>query len=637
MKKVKNKKIKAKKLFGKTFVVVIIALVALAVLSSLLYFSDGFVGKAFKSSLASIASKKVPITQCSDGIDNDNDGLIDYPIEPGCVDAFDNSEIDSLIRTNITAFVSWNSESPYDDTGYPATWDPSEYSALKNLVVMVPLIKVGENLADPLLPQKIKSWTDTQPEGRRVIQIWTIDEWRLPVHPDDVVLDPNGKVVGFTDASGNFQPYAGIFWDNAVKDIKSDITEFFAEYKSIGGKVDWVVQDYEANYQSTSKLRQIADCYYIKSRDADIPCNPYNQIQPAPNKVSKMGWTKTEDARYAYFKALQQDPRFQAEHQPFLNQPFFDQEKNILDNNGCDWMTDILLLSGECEKRWSLHHAKQKVDNYLDEAFYEPISVIFPNVKYSQFFSMYFDPNYCFPNANGGTKGYEYCFSGLSGSYVGTHQSPYIFGIMGPDFKKVKLDGNNDYLHTPFNAFRYETNKIRLLALSSEIPITPWVAFKQFNWSGQCCVPIFNTNYYAELILHTLLTGSDGLLYYNGPKEDDIILNEIIKEFNLIAGFADRKTLVDDFIGWGDDYVMTGMQSGGRNIYRFTPDEAVKFGVIENKKGVTFISGNTKVFIENGKIFEPKNKVSSAGYWVAQPSRQRQYSLKNTIVSSTKA
>lgn len=36
-----------------------------------------------------------PQPQCSDGIDNDNDGKIDYPADPGCVNATDNDETDA--------------------------------------------------------------------------------------------------------------------------------------------------------------------------------------------------------------------------------------------------------------------------------------------------------------------------------------------------------------------------------------------------------------------------------------------------------------------------------------------------------------------------------------------------------------
>jgi hypothetical protein len=37
-----------------------------------------------------------PVAQCADGIDNDGDGLIDFPADPGCVDENDNDEADPL-------------------------------------------------------------------------------------------------------------------------------------------------------------------------------------------------------------------------------------------------------------------------------------------------------------------------------------------------------------------------------------------------------------------------------------------------------------------------------------------------------------------------------------------------------------
>ena len=36
-----------------------------------------------------------PVAQCADGLDNDGDGLIDFPADPGCVDAADNDEFNA--------------------------------------------------------------------------------------------------------------------------------------------------------------------------------------------------------------------------------------------------------------------------------------------------------------------------------------------------------------------------------------------------------------------------------------------------------------------------------------------------------------------------------------------------------------
>jgi len=49
-------------------------------------------------------------SQCSDTIDNDSDGLIDYPNDPGCTSAEDNDETDSVvIRADVDQNSSINS------------------------------------------------------------------------------------------------------------------------------------------------------------------------------------------------------------------------------------------------------------------------------------------------------------------------------------------------------------------------------------------------------------------------------------------------------------------------------------------------------------------------------------------------
>ena len=92
--------------YSKPFFIIIITLVVLTVLSSLLFFSDNFVGEAIKISGVEPA-KNFKSPPCSDGIDNDKDGFTDWGFAAGndkfCSSPFDNSEADKL-HTNI----GWN-------------------------------------------------------------------------------------------------------------------------------------------------------------------------------------------------------------------------------------------------------------------------------------------------------------------------------------------------------------------------------------------------------------------------------------------------------------------------------------------------------------------------------------------------
>ncbi|PIN86251.1 hypothetical protein COV19_05575 [Candidatus Woesearchaeota archaeon CG10_big_fil_rev_8_21_14_0_10_44_13] len=47
-----------------------------------------------------VNTSQTPLPECSDGIDNDADGLVDFPSDPGCVNATDDDETDTVPCTN---------------------------------------------------------------------------------------------------------------------------------------------------------------------------------------------------------------------------------------------------------------------------------------------------------------------------------------------------------------------------------------------------------------------------------------------------------------------------------------------------------------------------------------------------------
>ena len=76
-------------------------------------------------SLAQTAPAPAPVQLCGDGIDNDGDGLKDYPADDGCASFDDNSEDTVVCRTN--CFCSANPDVDGGDTGAsdPDPADPS--------------------------------------------------------------------------------------------------------------------------------------------------------------------------------------------------------------------------------------------------------------------------------------------------------------------------------------------------------------------------------------------------------------------------------------------------------------------------------------------------------------------------------
>jgi hypothetical protein len=59
-----------------------------------------------------------PPPRCSDGYDNDGDGLVDYPADPGCSSANDDSELDSGAAGG-TFTVSWQPQDWNENAGAP--------------------------------------------------------------------------------------------------------------------------------------------------------------------------------------------------------------------------------------------------------------------------------------------------------------------------------------------------------------------------------------------------------------------------------------------------------------------------------------------------------------------------------------
>ncbi|MDO8510232.1 MAG: hypothetical protein Q7S15_01240, partial [bacterium] len=258
----------------------------------------------------------------------------------------------------------------------------------------------------------------------------------------------------------------------------------------------------------------------------------------------------------------------------------------------------------------------RRVADYLNEAVYGPIKKYYPDVKFSNYNYAYHSSAYPVPDFHG-HKGYKYG----TGAHVGTHQTASLYGELG-QVTKQKLDGVNLYAATPFNSFRFELNKARASMLSSLVPYTPWFPNKEY-WQNL----MNQSNFYQEMILHTLLSGADNILFWNPKTSEsstpasDKIMNDTIAEFNAIAGFSDKRTIVTELVPWGSDYALSGMQTGGKTVWRFTPvletGETIQAMII-TENPVTVKSKSQQLVFENATIHRPQAPVSAQGIWIVQ-------------------
>jgi len=364
-------------------------------------------------------------------------------------------------------------------------------------------------------------------------------------------------------ATGNLTQYRSIWWDNGVKSSKPRIDQIFQKYAAAGGKADYIVLDTELWLNN---------------------------------------WTLSRSSDYNY-SAIQNDPRFQK----IIPELGFS-DLSTVDN----WSTSKNYLI------WD-DVMKERTAKYVDQAVYDVVKKYYPNVNGVDYKYCNYNQNYQMIEYNGHNMDYY-----GNGAVVGTDQNWNLYGQFG-SVRNKKLDGVNLYTNTPFNSFRLEVNKMRAMKLASDNPVSPWIGPRSYGSADYS--PISRNDYYQEMVLHVLLTGPKLLLYFNSSNftasGDDKYLDSTLKEFDSIAGYKDKKTLVNKEAWWGDDYVLTGMDAGGKKVWRFTPDVDLSVNAsstIVQKDGPVIVkTAKTKITFPQGSIYTPSNPVSTKGIWITQP------------------
>ncbi|HKJ46727.1 MAG TPA: hypothetical protein VJ991_12930 [Balneolales bacterium] len=364
-------------------------------------------------------------------------------------------------------------------------------------------------------------------------------------------------------ATGNLTQYWSIWWDHGVQSSKNRIDQLFSKYAAAGGKVDYIVMDTE---------------YWLNN------------------------WVLSSNSNYSY-SAIQNDPRFQ-KLVPELGFSDLNTVKNYATSKNYLIWNDIM---------------KERTAQYIDQTVYDVVKKYYPSVKGVDYKYSNYNQNYQMIEKNGHDMDYY-----GNGAVVGTDQNWNLYGEFG-SVRNKKLDGQNLYTNTPFNSFRLDVNMMRAMKLASSNPVSPWIGPRSYGSADYS--PISNNDYYQEMVLHVLLTGPKHVLFFNDPEfaktGDNKILDETIKEFDSIAGYKDKKTLVNKEAWWGDDYVLTGMDAGGNKVWRFTPDldlSSNASSTIVQKSGPVIVqTAKTKITFPQGSIYTPSNSVSTKGIWITQP------------------
>lgn len=443
---------------------------------------------------------------------------------------------------------------------------------------------------------KMKEYMLTVPKGKRAVLC----------NLSKTIFDP--------DNTGECMFDNWFWWDSGIENVINHLNEIFLRYKTIGGPdIDAMIWDFEAG------------------------CDVYNMRWEYCGADESLSDAEMEQR----FDAVIQDSRYLTDIRPALSDAGFTFYTGD-DHNELYyyWKTVGINASDEAKKDFciGLNFAHQRKCDYLNQ-IYNAAKVYFPDIyfsNYSDYNSLYDDGGHWVSY----DKEYRKKFlpsvepDNRVSTDVGTHASPVLYGGFSSSLTNNPPVGYpfESYKATPFNGAFQIVRKMKNCAIYTEnAQIMPWIGEK--TWTDNNSIPMANTQYYEEAMLHIGLCNPEALLFFNAF-EDEVsegVLEKVLAELNSLAGYADRKPLTDTLPSTDARYMLTGMYSNGRNIWRITPDVYTpisegssqlytKEDFLVSENPVVFrICDQTIAFPDGSVLLDDSYVSSELGYWVSTP------------------
>jgi len=431
--------------------------------------------------------------------------------------------------------------------------------------------------------QGLKRMMEVRPEGMRYWHLWG-----------------PGKALAL-------KPESVIYLDYGVDQMKEMMEAIVKKYYELGGKMDGVVIDTE--YTGLG-------AWYIHSRDA------------------------VNDP--LIYKKIVDDPRYATEVRPLLVERGF----RFYDGNITDYTPEIYSISHNTGAKYDDARSvwgtvmSIRLKQYLNEWCFQPMITYFPDATLSDYQSTDMAAWLKGVNDEGSTVG------AVAGNTIrGGNASNYNFYANRPStdffkdssqmpvFKNPASYTEAVYEMSPYNMFLYDMNLVKRMYASTDTKnLSFWIC--EYDYEKQIKNTVSNTPYYTEEILHMGLYNPQpflGYLYDQSFKDENgkvstkvyedrcAVINEIMAELTRVAGYADR-TPIEVPQNWNQEFVLSGMYCGGRNLWRITPNTDIVSTADFKVEGTdpTFkVAGQTITF-PGGKIIEDGNisVVGTCGYWV---------------------
>ena len=429
--------------------------------------------------------------------------------------------------------------------------------------------------------QKIKEDMDKRPEG---MKYWTI-------------FGPL-KIMALA-------PEDALFMDHGVDQMATMMEKILKAYKEIGGTMDGMVVDIE--YVGLG-------VYYLIDAQTESQTNNYT-------KNPKL------------LKQIVKNPKYATEIRPLLEEYgfiFYEAENEALQAERTELYSLVKAAGSKYEKSRLVWDTVMRIhlNRYVDEWLYTPLQKYFPEASLSDYQSIdsavwhkmaaVTDDGIVMSGGNsnksGNTSSYSYYYSRPSASFYENNQ---------------KYSGYNDAIFAaePFSNLLYDINFTRHMYSSTDTKqIAPWIT--GYTYGGKKDQSIAYTPYYSDLLYHLGMFDPEPFLSYTYTPEYTSenwvlicqIMNDVMEALTEVAGYADREP-IEMPQNWNSKFVLSGMYTGGRNLWRITPNVSVvsrdDFLVKGTSDPTFYVNGETVTF-PGGKILAEADieNCGSYGYWV---------------------
>ncbi len=429
----------------------------------------------------------------------------------------------------------------------------------------------------------------SMPAGHRCLFLWNQHRDMVNFTADELKDSITLQVQGFTDTLLVFHPFPTVWWDSGAAYVARFHDTLFSSLAAAGAPLDMVVLDFEQNVSNWT-LSSSLNGYAIHPADKDsILTNLYTAISAdarSPSMLSQLGFTDLLKV------------------------------KNYMQNGN-----EYLVFN---DYWWSKRSA------YIQTAIVDPLHQYYPQAKLSNYGDVHVSGDFPVPDLNGHQI---YCCNN-TGTHSGTHQSGSYYGGLGQICTTNLPPGVTTFDCTPFQALLFTTNHMKSARLSNPAPLIGWVAFPSFQENNK--IQFCNSPYFFENLFHLLLSGSQGLLYWNptfpsGPPDpvhwqEAQQVSQAMLEFDSfwMHSFPDTTLYypADTITSWDAPYVLTGMESDSLVLWRFTPrldslhTSPVDYLVSNNP--LSFHVMGVPLTFPPGSFIDSNNAVSQAGLWIAR-------------------